>query len=69
MRDLKKHAISEYQELYNQELMELHTQGAKTKKKKKRVKNKKNNGNQEMEEPISNTESNIQSQNPEGNNE
>jgi hypothetical protein len=41
MKDLKKHAISEYHELYNFENSITGDGEAKAKKKKKRIKNKK----------------------------
>jgi hypothetical protein len=41
MKDLKKHAISEYQDLYNTENNVNGDGESKNKKKKKRIKNKK----------------------------
>jgi len=43
MRDLKKHALVEYQELYQKETVNLCPSDSKAKRKKKRVKNKKDN--------------------------
>lgn len=42
MKDLKKHALTEYQDLYLKEASQHCNSDSKSKKKKKRVKNKKN---------------------------
>lgn len=41
MKDLKKHALTEYQELYLKESSQMGNSDSKSKKKKKRVKTKK----------------------------